>query len=111
MADCPLVSILMPVYNDASYLDECIQSTIKQKYLNWEYCIVDDGSTDSSSWKLEKWSRSDERIHYISGSHQGIVPSLNGAAKLASGSIIARMDADDIMHPKRLLEQVTFLSN
>ena len=100
----------MPVYNDASYLDECIQSTIKQKYLNWEYCIVDDGSTDSSSWKLEKWSRSDERIHYISGSHQGIVPSLNGAAKLANGSIIARMDADDIMHPNRLLEQVSFLS-
>ncbi|MGB0708681.1 MAG: glycosyltransferase, partial [bacterium] len=45
----------MPVHNDAAYLDECIQSTIHQEYSNWEYCIVNDGSTDSSSWKLNKW--------------------------------------------------------
>ena len=100
----------MPVHNDAAYLDECIQSTIHQEYSNWEYCIVDDGSTDSSSWKLKKWSKTDKRIHYISCPHQGIVPALNTAAKLASGSIIARMDADDIMHPKRLFEQVSFLN-
>ena len=100
----------MPVHNDAAYLDECIQSTIHQEYSNWEYCIVDDGSTDSSSWKLRRWSKTDKRIHYISCPHQGIVPALNTAAKLASGSIIARMDADDIMHPKRLSEQVSFLN-
>ena len=100
----------MPVHNDAAYLDECIQSTIHQEYSNWEYCIVNDGSTDSSSWKLNKWSKTDKRIHYISCPHQGIVPALNTAAKLASGSIIARMDADDIMHPKRLSEQVSFLN-
>ncbi|MAA69637.1 MAG: hypothetical protein CL915_12975 [Deltaproteobacteria bacterium] len=111
MADGPLVSILMPVHNDAAYLDECIQSTINQEYSNWEYCIVDDGSTDNSYWKLEKWRRIDKRLHYISSPHQGIVPSLNAAAKLANGSIIARMDADDIMHPKRLREQVSYLSN
>ncbi|RZO44995.1 MAG: glycosyltransferase [Proteobacteria bacterium] len=110
MTEGPLVSILMPVHNDAAFLDECIQSTINQEYSNWEYCIVDDGSTDSSSLKLEKWSRIDKRIHYISSGHQGIVPSLNAAAKLANGSIIARMDADDAMRPNRLLEQVSFLS-
>ena len=110
MNNDPLVSILMPVHNDAPYLDECIQSTLNQEYFNWEYCIVDDGSTDSSALKLEKWSKIDKRIHFISSTHQGIVPSLNAAAKLASGSFIARMDADDTMHPKRLHEQVTFLS-
>lgn len=106
----PLVSILMPVHNDAAYLDECIQSTVKQKYLNWEYCIVDDGSNDNSSSILEKWSRLDKRIHFITSSHQGIVPSLNIAAKFARGSIFARMDADDLMHSERIVEQVTFLS-
>ena len=94
----------MPVHNDAAYLDECIQSTLNQEYFNWEYCIVDDGSTDSSALKLEKWSKIDKRIHFISSPHHGIVPSLNAAAKLASGSFIARMDADDSMHPKRLHE-------
>ena len=94
----------MPVHNDAAYLDECIQSTINQEYSNWEYCIVEDGSTDNSFWKLEKWSKTDKQIHYISSPHQGIVPALNTAAKLASGSILVRMDADDIMHPKLLIE-------
>ena len=94
----------MPVHNDTAYLVEFIQSTINQEYSNWEYCIVEDGSTDNSSWKLEKWSKTDKRIHYISSPHQGIVPALNTAAKLASGSILVRMDADDIMHPKLLIE-------
>ena len=99
----------MPVHNDAAYLDECIQSTIQQEYSNWEYCIVNDGSTDSSSWKLKNGAKLiNEFIHFMP--HQGIVPALNTAAKLASGSIIARMDADDIMHPKRLSEQVSFLN-
>ena len=100
----------MPVHNGAAYLDECIQSTIYQEYSNWEYCIVDDGSTDSSSCKSKKWSKTDKLIHCILCFHQGIVPALNTAAKLASGSIIVRMDADDIMHPKRLSEQVSFLN-
>ena len=100
----------MPVHNDAAHLDECIQSTIHQTYSNWEYCIVEDGSNDCSSWKLEKWSKADKRVHYISRPHQGIVHALNTAAELARGSIIARMDADDIMHLKRLLEQVSFLN-
>jgi glycosyltransferase involved in cell wall biosynthesis len=105
----PLVSILMPVHNDEDYVDESIQSTMNQQYSNWEYRIIDDGSTDGSFKKLKQWSNKDERIHCKFADHQGIVPSLNAAAKEARGQYIARMDADDLMHPQRLAKQIAFL--
>lgn len=105
----PLVSVLIPVHNDADFLEECLQSLFQQSYENWELIAVDDGSTDASPAILERWAARDSRVRWQFQEHLGIVPALNLAGSLAKGELIARMDADDLAHPLRLEKQVQFL--
>jgi glycosyltransferase involved in cell wall biosynthesis len=106
----PLVSVVMPVHNAAKYLKEAIKSILYQTYTNFEFIIVNDGSTDSSEQIIK--SIVDDRVKYhCFEKQQGIVAALNFGLGIAQGDFIARMDADDISLKHRLEKQVAMMLN
>lgn len=105
----PAISILLPVRDNATYLPEAIRSISEQSFEDWECLAVDDGSVDASGDILRSWAAKDSRARVLSGSGQGIVAGLNLALAEAEGEWIARMDGDDIAHPKRLEKQLAYL--
>jgi glycosyltransferase involved in cell wall biosynthesis len=107
----PLVSILMPVYNAAATLPAALRSIVAQSFREWELIAVNDGSTDASLEILDRAARKDRRIRVLTGAHAGLVEALRSADTLATAPLLARMDADDVMHPRRLLLQVTRLDS
>ena len=103
-----LVTIGMPVYNSEKFLYQAILSVLNQTYSHFELIITDDGSTDRSVAIIESFN--DPRIILIKDSeNKGISHRLNQQIQLAKGEYFARMDADDIMHPKRIEKQVLFM--
>jgi glycosyltransferase involved in cell wall biosynthesis len=108
----PLVSVVMPVYNGAGYLSEAIDSILRQTYTNFEFIIIDDGSSDESRTIIQEYQQNDSRIHPIFlEQNSGIVTALNTGLNAAAGKYIARMDADDISVSTRFEEQIHFLEN
>jgi glycosyltransferase involved in cell wall biosynthesis len=105
------VSVLMPVYNAADYLAEAVQSILAQTFADFEFVIVDDGSTDRSGRMLADFAAKDSRIKVITRPNTGIVGALNDAIGASSGELIARMDADDVALPDRLAKQVAYMEN
>lgn len=106
----PLVTVLMPVYNAERYLRQAIESILSQTFTDFEYLIVDDGSTDTSRDIIRSYH--DLRIRLIENDkNQGIIKTLNRGLALAKGEYIARQDADDISRPTRLEKQVAFLNS
>lgn len=104
----PFVTVAIPFYNSEKYLEEAILSVINQSYQDWELLLIDDGSTDSSKEVAERFT-TDSRIKIVSDNiNRGLVYRLNQSIQLARGVYYARMDADDIMHPDRLKEQLDF---
>lgn len=97
-----LISIVMPVKNTSSYLEECLDSIVNQTYANWELLAVDDGSTDDSHSILEHYAQNDKRIKVFMNAGQGIIEALRIAYKNSSGEFITRMDSDDIMKASKL---------
>lgn len=104
-----MVSVVMPVYNGETYLRECIDSVLAQTFTDFEFIIVDDGSTDNTENIIKSYT--DDRIVYIKKKHDGISEALNLGIRRSIGLYIARMDADDMMYPNRLKVQVEFLEN
>lgn len=110
--DHPLISVGIPFYNNEEYLSYAIQSVIMQSYANWELILVDDGSTDKSFEIAKKFQSLDKRIKVISdGKNKKLPTRLNQLIDESKGQYIARMDADDIMHPDRLFKQFTYLNS
>ena len=105
-----LVSIIMPVYNAEKFLHTSIESILKQTYKNFEFIIINDGSTDNSKKIIQNYLI-DRRIKFYSLKKKGIVACLNYALKKSHGNYIARMDADDISLPDRIKKQVNFLNH
>jgi glycosyltransferase involved in cell wall biosynthesis len=105
----PQISVIMSVYNGSRYLNESIESIHNQTFTDWEFIIINDGSTDNSESILQAWQKRDERIKLISRGHKGLTISLNEGLSYAQGEYIARMDADDIALPDRFAKQVAFL--
>ncbi|MBD2526706.1 glycosyltransferase [Nostoc sp. FACHB-133] len=104
----PKVTVLMPVYNGEIYLREAIDSILSQTFQDFEFLIINDGSTDSTREIV--CSYEDPRIRLIDNDYNlGLTQSLNKGLKLAEGEFIARQDADDISEPERLVKQVDFL--
>lgn len=104
----PKISVVMPVYNAEKYLREAIDSILNQTYGDFEFIIIDDGSTDSSPEIVRSYS--DPRIRfYINEHNMGVAETLNLGLELASGEYIARMDSDDISLPERFEKQVAFM--
>ena len=106
----PLISVIMPVFNGEKYLQSAIDSVLSQTINNFEFIIVDDCSTDSTSKILKNIKDKCVKI-YRNTSNLGVASSLNRALKLAKGKYIARMDADDISYPSRLQKQLEFLES
>jgi glycosyltransferase involved in cell wall biosynthesis len=106
----PLVSVLMPCYNSADFLHEAIDSVLNQTYRNFEFIIIDDGSSDQTPAIIEHYARLDSRIRFFKNDiNRKLIYSLNMGVQLAVGEYIMRMDADDISHPQRLEKQLHFM--
>ena len=106
-----LVSVLLSTYNSEETLGESIDSLLNQTYKNLEILISDDGSIDSTIEICKKFQLKDERILLFRNKKNiGLTKSLNNLAQKASGSLIARHDADDISLPDRIEEQIQFMN-
>ncbi len=104
----PMISVVMPVYNGEKYLREAIESILNQTYKDFEFIILNDGSTDNTEEIILSYE--DPRIVYIKNDKNlQIVETLNRGISLAKGKYIARMDADDISLPERFACQVEIL--
>lgn len=100
----PTISVIMPVYNGEKYLREAINSVLSQDFSDFEFIIIDDGSTDKSLEIIKSFN--DSRIKIISRENKGVITSLNEAISLAKGKYLARMDADDICFSNRFSSQL-----
>ncbi len=108
----PVVSVLMPVYNGERYLAAAMESILAQTFGDFEFLVIDDGSTDGSMGIAAGYARADARIRLLKNAREkGIAGALNTGIGEARGDFIARMDADDISFPERLARQVAFLRN
>jgi glycosyltransferase involved in cell wall biosynthesis len=105
----PAVSVMMPVYNAERYLAQAVESILAQTFTDFEFLIVDDGSTDGSWAILERSAARDERIRLARILHGGIVAARNHALGLATGEFCAVMDSDDVALPERFARQVEYL--
>lgn len=104
----PAISVIMPVYNtEENYLREAIESILNQTFEDFEFLILNDGSTNNVQEVLESYD--DKRIKIIQGEHKGIGYARNCLVKMAQGKYIAKMDSDDISLPKRLEKQYNYL--
>ena len=105
----PPVSVLMPVYNAERYVESSVASILSQTYRDFEFLVLDDGSTDKSLELLRRCAGRDQRMRVISGPNRGLVGALNELLAQARGGLVARMDADDVSRPERFAMQVAFL--
>ena len=101
------VSVVMAVRNGEEYLREAIDSILGQTMTDFEFIVIDDGSTDRTTEILESYD--DSRLRVLTQTGRGLAPSLNAGIRQARASLIARMDADDISEPSRLERQSAFL--
>ena len=97
----------MPVWNGERHLREAVDSILNQTFPDFEFIILDDGSTDSTPEILQEYESKDARIKIIKLNHEGIVVALNRGVAEAKTDWIARMDCDDIAHPERIERQWT----
>ncbi len=111
MSDKPILSVLMSVHNGQYFLAECIESIINQTFKDFEFIIIDDGSTDDSINLIRAYAKKDSRIRiYENKRNIGLSASLNRGLALCKGEYIARMDADDFSHVSRLEKQLKYLN-
>lgn len=108
----PIISVIMAAYNAEKYISECIESVLNQTLRDFEFVIIDDGSSDNTYDIIKKYSEKDERIKLIKNSKNfGLVRSINVGLEQAKGKYIARMDADDICLIDRFEFQTDFLDS
>jgi len=106
----PIVSVVMPVYNGEKYLEEALKSILCQTLTDFELIVVNDSSTDSSSFIVEEFARQDSRIRFYNNERNlGLPQTLNRGLELVRGDYIARMDQDDISLPERLEKQIQYM--
>ncbi|MCP9198318.1 glycosyltransferase family 2 protein [Gramella sp. GC03-9] len=95
MKPLPLISIIVPCYNQGVYLDECLRSVIEQNYTNWECIIINDGSSDETEEIAAKWISLDDRFIYLCQNNRGVSAARNTGIFKARGTYILPLDADD----------------
>jgi len=105
------VSVIMSVYNNQDFVSGAIDSILGQTFNDFEFIIINDGSTDETEKIIRRYQKQDDRIVIISQENKGLTRSLNIGIDNAKGEYIARQDADDVSLPQRLKEQVDFLDN
>ena len=102
------ISIIIPIHNASSYLEDAVNSVKSQTYKNWELILVDDHSTDSSAKIAKKFTRS-QNIIFISSNGYGAASTRNAGIKVATGRFICFLDADDVWAPDKLEKQVKLM--
>lgn len=108
----PKVSVVMSIYNGEKYIDDSIGSILDQTFSDFEFIIIDDGSSDGSGKIIEKCAEADKRVVLLKNeANIGLTKSLNRGFKAARGQYVARQDADDISSPRRLALQVEYLES
>ena len=105
----PLISVVMSVFNGEKFLAEAIESILNQSFRDFEFIIVDDGSTDGSGRIVDSYAEMDRRVRVYHQPNRGLADASNHGCRLARGKYIARMDADDVAFSDRLLWQVDFM--
>lgn len=103
-----MISIIVPVYNSAPFLRECVASVLKQTYKNFELLLITDGSTDGSEELCRRFARRDSRIRFFSQTHKGVSAARNVGLEQAAGEYLFFLDSDDSIHPQ-LLEKLIWL--
>jgi glycosyltransferase involved in cell wall biosynthesis len=107
----PPLSVVMPVFNALPYLDEAVECILRQSFADFEFVILDDGSTDGSRARLREWAARDPRIRLVGSDERlGPVGSSNRVAAEAKAPLVARMDADDLCTSDRLERQMNILA-
>jgi glycosyltransferase involved in cell wall biosynthesis len=106
----PVVSVVMCVYNDERNVGKSIESILKQTFTDFEFIVVNDGSTDKTSEILNQYAEKDPRIKVFHKSNSGAAASANYGISKAQGKYIARIDSDDISYPHRLQTEVDLLN-
>jgi glycosyltransferase involved in cell wall biosynthesis len=107
----PKVSILLPVRNEARHLPAALKSIFSQTMKSWELVVVDDFSADETPRILAEAARSDHRVRVVRSPGRGLVSALNFGFGECRASLVARMDGDDISHPRRLELQTAALDS
>ena len=107
----PIVSVILPVYNDARRLPRSVGSIRDQSFADWELTIVDDGSTDDSYAVATSLASEDDRIQVLSQPHAGHATARNLGMAHARGDWLAVQDSDDYSDPRRLERQLAFLED
>lgn len=105
----PTVSVIMSHHNGVDFLAKAVESVLAQTYRDFEFIIIDDGSTDASPTMLRALAARDARIRLIVRENRGLTKTLNDGVRLATGKYLARMDSDDICAPDRFEKQVAYL--
>ena len=112
MTENPSISVVMPVRNALPFLEESITSILTQTLSDFEFVILDDASTDGSTELLRQWALRDRRIRLHESKEQlGLAMSSNAVVDKARAPLVARMDADDVAHPDRLLRQMNIMKD
>jgi len=101
-----LISIIVPCYNQAQYLNACLQSVMEQSYENWECIIVNDGSPDNTAEVVEIWTKKDNRFKYIYKVNGGLSSARNAGITIANGEFIQLLDSDDLLEKNKLQTQI-----
>lgn len=91
----PLVSIIVPCYNQGIFLEECLQSILEQSYENWECIVINDGSIDNTEEIAIEWKKRDKRFKYVYQQNKGVSTARNNAIDKAVGKYILPLDGDD----------------
>ena len=106
-----MVSIIVPVYNGAEYLDRCVASVVAQTLKDWELILVDDGSTDGSCALCDRWAQRDPRIRVIHQKNSGVSAARNTGLDAARGEYVGFVDADDYIAPETYAVALEGLEN
>lgn len=109
---CPTVSVLLATHNGSAYLKQALDSMASQTFSDWEWVLVDDGSTDDTPMLLSTYAKQfGDRVRIVRNDvNMGLTASLNRGLEEIRGRYVARMDDDDIAHPERLARQVAALA-
>ena len=105
----PLLSVVMSVYNGETYLADAVDSILAQTFRDFEFIIIDDGSSDGSLGILQDYAARDPRIRIVEQENTGLTIALCRGVEMSRGTYVARMDADDISLPNRFEKQIALL--
>lgn len=106
----PLISVIVPCYNQAQYLDECLQSVLDQTYPHWECIIVNDGSPDNTEEVALEWTKKDTRYIYTKKENGGLSSARNAGLEIVKGEWIQFLDCDDTLETTKFEKSLEFFT-